>query len=109
MFGPIFLYFIFSATIAIGAGIHAGIGVALHAAGGSLLALIAGGGLRGTFRGEKAQKIAGSVFALVLLGLAIWVSLGFSVGFFGISISGPIWAALGFVVCFVFADKRLTG
>ncbi len=108
MFWPIFIYFAMSVTIAISAGIHAGLWVALHAVGGSLLALTAGGGLRASLRGDRSQKVWGSLIAVVILGLAIWVSLGFSAGLFGTSISGPIWAGIGFVVCLVFADRKLT-
>lgn len=107
MFWPIFIYLMASIAIAISAGMNAGLWVALHAAGGSLLALTAGGGLRASLRGDKSQKIGGSVIALVILGLALWASEGFSATLFGISISGPIWAAVGFVVCLVFADRNL--
>jgi hypothetical protein len=109
MFWPIFVYFIASIMIAISAGVHAGLSVGLHAAGGSLLALIAGGGLRGSFWGDRNQKIVGSLIALAILCLSVWISKGFSAGLFGISINGPIWAGIGFVVCLVFADRKLTG
>jgi hypothetical protein len=109
MFWAIFIYVIVSATIAISAGIHAGIWVGLHAAGGSFLALTAGGGLRASLRGDRTQKIVGTLIAIVILGLALWISTGFSATLFGVHINGPIWAAIGFVVCLVFADKKLTG
>jgi hypothetical protein len=108
VFWPIFIYVVASAAIAITAGMGAGFWVALHVGGGSLLALSAGGGLRASLRGDRTQKIAGSLIALGILGLALWVSEGFSARLFGIYISGPIWAAIGFVVCLVFADKKLT-
>ncbi len=109
MFWPIFIYVVVSTAIAIGAGMSAGVWVALHAAGGCLLALSAGGGLRASLRGGRSQKIGGSLIALVILGFALWVSEGFSARLFGLSIGGPIWAAVGFLLCLVFADRKLTG
>src|SRR5277367_4255761 len=108
MFWPIFVYVVAAIAIAVSAGMHAGFWVALHATGGSLLALTAGGGLRASLRGDKNQKIFGSLIAVAILGLAIWVSAGFSATLFGIHVGGPIWAIIGFVVCLVFADKKLT-
>ncbi len=109
MFWPIFIYFMASIAIAVSAGMRAGIWVALHVAGASMLALTAGGGLRASFRGDKSQKIGGSLIAVAIMGVALWVSAGFSATLFGVNISGPIWAIIGFVVCLVFADKKLTG
>jgi hypothetical protein len=57
MFWPIFIYVMVSAAIAISAGINVGFWVALHAPGGSLLALTAGGGLRASLQGDRTQKI----------------------------------------------------
>jgi hypothetical protein len=109
MFWPIFVYVVMSVAIAVSAGIHAGFWVALHAAGGTILALSAGGGLRASLRGDRTQKIAGGIIALAFMGLAVWVSTGFSATLFGVHIIGPIWAGIGFVICLVFADKKLTG
>jgi magnesium-transporting ATPase (P-type) len=109
MFWPIFIYVVMTIAISVSAGMNAGFWVALHAAGGSVLALSAGGGLRASLRGGRAQKIWGTVIAVAILALALWVSLGFSARLFEVSITGPVWAIMGFVVCLVFADKKLTG
>jgi len=108
MFWPIFIYVAVTIAISVSAGMNAGFWVALHAAGASILALTAGGGLRASLRGGRSQKLWGSFFAVVILGLALWVSMGFSAQLFGVNISGPIWAITGFVVCLVFADRELT-
>jgi len=105
MFWPIFVYLVASVAISVTAGWAPG----LHAAGSSLLALAAGGGWRASLRGDRTQKIAGSVIAIVILALAVWLAGGFSVHAYGHQITGPIWALIGFAVCFVFADRRLTG
>jgi hypothetical protein len=59
----------------------------------SLLYLVGGGGLKASlWWGDKTQKIGGSIFAVVLVCLAQWLSSGFSVHLFGYPLSG---AALG--------------
>ena len=105
---PIFLYAVLSIAIAISAGTSAGIWVALHTAGGSLLALSAGVGTRTSLKGGRSQKIVGSVIGLAILALSLWISEGFSATLFGVRISGPIWAIMGFVVCFMFSGGKLT-
>jgi hypothetical protein len=74
----------------------------------SFLFLVAGGGLKASlWWGGKAQKIGGSIAALLLVALAQWLSSGFSVQFFGHHFSGGLWGWIGFAVCFVFANKKL--
>jgi hypothetical protein len=99
---------VLSIAIAITAGTGAGIWVALHAAGGGLLALSAGVGIRANLKGDGTQKIVGSVLGLAILALSLWISEGFSAKLFGVNISGPIWAIIGFVVCFMFSSRKLT-
>jgi hypothetical protein len=105
---PIFLYVVLSIAIAISAGTSAGIWVALHAAGGSLLALSAGVGIRASLKGDRTQKIVGSVIGLAILALSLWISEGFLATLYGVNISGPIWAIIGFFVCFMFSGGKLT-
>jgi hypothetical protein len=109
MLFPIFLYILVSAAIAISAGANAGLWVALHAAGGCLLALSAGVGMRASLKGDRTQKIGGSLIGLAILALSLWVSEGFSATLYGVSISGPIWATIGLVVCFMFSGGKLRG
>jgi hypothetical protein len=109
MFWPIFIYTILSIVLSISAGVNSGWSPAWHTAAGSLFALAAGGGWRASLRGARAQKIAGSLIALALLALALWLGRGFVVTAFGHHISGLVWAAAGFAICFVFADEKVTG
>ena len=105
---PILVYAMASMGMAIGSAVNAGLHAALDLFGGSLLALAAGGGLRASLRGDRIQKIGGSLVALALMGLALWVSIGFSLGVFGLTLSGPVWVAMGFLICLVFANRALT-
>jgi hypothetical protein len=104
-----FLYIVMSAALAISAGIHAGLWIGLHAAGGSILALSAGVGIRASLKGDRTQKIFGGLFGVALFTLSLWISTGFSVTLFGLFLIGPIWAAVGFVVCFLFSGGKVKG
>jgi hypothetical protein len=106
MFWPIFIYTVLSVTFAITGGRNAGILVGLCIAGASLIALSAGAGLRASLRGPKVQKIGGILIACALLGLGVWNSVRFSVNLFGAQLSGWMWVAIGFVVCFVFGTRE---
>jgi hypothetical protein len=110
MFWPIYVYVIASLAIAGSAAINAGLGPAAYAITTSSLFLMAGGGWKASLLwGEKAQKIGGSVVALLIVALAQWLSSGFSVHLFGHALSGATWGWIGFVVCFVFATRKLAG
>jgi hypothetical protein len=108
-FWPILIYVVMSVAISVSAGLRSGFWVAIHAGGTSVLALGAGGGLRASLRGGTSRKLWGGIYAAVILGLALWVSMGFSAQLFGYSVSGPIWATIDFVVCLVFGDRKRTG
>jgi hypothetical protein len=108
MFWPIYMYLIASLAIAGSAAYHVGWSTGLLAIAASSLFLVAGGGLKASlWWGDKAQKIGGSVVAVLLAALAQWLSSGFSVQLFGQSLSGGLWGWIGFAVCFVFANKKL--
>jgi hypothetical protein len=108
MFWPIYMYLIASLAIAGSAAYHVGWSTGLLTIAASSLFLVAGGGLKASlWWGDKAQKIGGSVVAVLLAALAQWLSSGFSVQLFGQPLSGELWGWIGFAVCFVFANKKL--
>jgi hypothetical protein len=110
MFWPIYVYVIASLTIAGSAALNAGLGPAAYAITTSFLFLMAGGGWKASLLwGDKAQKIGGSVVAVLIVALAQWLSSGFSVDLFGHALSGAAWGWIGFVICFVFATRKLGG
>lgn len=110
MFWPIYAYVIASVAIAGSAAVNTGLGPAAYTITTSSLFLMAGGGWKASLLwGEKAQKIGGSVVALLIVSLAQWLSSGFSVHLFGRALSGAAWGWVGFVVCFVFATRKLAG
>lgn len=108
MFWPIYIYLILSTALAGSAVLNASWSAGLYAITASFLFLVAGGGLKASLLwGDKAQKIGGSVVALLLVALAQWLSNGFSVQVFGYHLSGGLWGWIGFAVCFLFANKKL--
>lgn len=102
----IFVYVVLSVTLAISAGAHAGLMVGLAFAGGSVLGISAGGGLRASLLGSTSQKVWGSVIAVVVLALGLWLGTRFAAQFFGYNVSGPVWVLIGAVVVFAFIDKK---
>jgi hypothetical protein len=107
MFWPIYIYLVASVTIAGSAAFNAGWTRALYVITTSSLFLVAGGGLKASlWWGDKGQKVGGSIVAFLLVGLAQWLSTGFSVQLFGYHLSGELWGWIGFAVCFVFAKSR---
>jgi hypothetical protein len=108
MFWPIYVYLIASLAIAGSAAFNVGWWPGLYTIATSFLFLVAGGGLKASlWWGDKAQKIGGSVVAVLLAALAQWLSSGFSVQLFGHPLSGGLWGWVGFTVCFIFANKKL--
>jgi hypothetical protein len=108
MFWPIYIYLIASILLAGSALFKVGWVPALCTAAASMLALTAGGGLKASIRwGDKAQKIGGSVVAILIVGLAQWLSTGFSVWLFGDHIGGDVWCWIGFAVGLIFTSKKL--
>jgi hypothetical protein len=102
----IFIYVILSLVLAISAGAHAGLMVGVAFAGGSILGISAGGGLRASLLGPTVQKVWGSVIAAAVLALGLWVGTHFAAQFFGHDVSGPVWVLIGAMVVFVFIDKK---
>jgi hypothetical protein len=102
----IFVYVILSLVLAISAGAHAGLMVGLAFAGGSVLGISAGGGLRASLLGSTSQKVWGSVIALLVLALGLWIGTHFAAQFFGYNVSGPVWVLVGAAVVFAFIDKK---
>ena len=110
MFWPIYVYVIASLAIAGSAAVNAGLGPAAYTITTSSLFLMAGGGWKASLLwGDKARKVGGSVVAVLIVALAQWLSSGFSVHLFGHALSGAAWGWIGFVVCFVFATRKLAG
>src|SRR5690348_12330631 len=110
MVWPLVVYFLLSLIISVSAAFRAGLGPAVCAILTSILALIAGGGLRASvFWGDRTQKIGGPVIAALLAALAYWLSSGFSVGLFGYLLTGTEWGIIGFFLCFLFVTRRLAG
>lgn len=103
----IFIYVILSVMLAISAGVHAGLLTGIAYAGGSLLAISSGGGLRANLLGPPKQKIFGSLIAAVLLAAGLWVGTHFSAQFFGVNVSGPVWVCIGAAIVFLFVDKKM--
>jgi hypothetical protein len=82
----------------------------LFAAISSFLSLLSGGGLKASLLwGNKAQKIGGSVVALLIVGLARWLAEGFSVWLFGSHLSGDLWCWIGFAIGLVFTSSKRHG
>jgi hypothetical protein len=108
LFLPILAFVIVSFVVAISAWSNAGSGAGLRAAGASVLAIVAGGGLKAAlWWGHPLQKASGVVIAAGLMALVWWLSLGFSAQVFGQHFSGTLWAVVGFSVVFVFTTKEL--
>src|SRR5438094_756494 len=99
-----YIYWITSLVISVTA-FTAGWRAALSAAGTSLLSIIAGAGLRGSFYGTKPQKVAGFVLAAILISIAYWLGQEFSAHLFGFDLTGAEWGLLGFVICLLFTPK----
>jgi hypothetical protein len=91
----------------ISAWTKAGVMFGVTFAVGSALAVAAGGGLRASLLGPTKQKVCGSMIAVLLLVLGLWVGTRFSAKIFGVYVSGPVWVAIGAVVCFLFVDKNM--
>jgi hypothetical protein len=108
MFWPIYVYVVMSLMIALSAWSNSGFSVGLSAIGTSTLSLIAGGGLKAAlWWGDKAQKIAAPIIAAIVMALVYWISHGFEVQLFGYVIAGALWGFIGFIICFVFTNKKL--
>jgi hypothetical protein len=103
----IYVYVIGSIVLSISGWIRAGVMVGVSIAAGSFLAVAVGGGLRASLLGPTKQKVWGSVIAVLLLLLGVWVGTHFSATIYGVYISGPVWVVVGAVVCFLFVEKRM--
>jgi hypothetical protein len=109
-FLPILLYMFVTIVTAVSVAMSVTWAVAIYTIVGSGLSCVAGGGLKSSlWWGDKSQKIAGPIIALVLMILAQWLSAGFSVQLLGYDLGGNLWSVIGFAVTFVFTNKKLTG
>jgi hypothetical protein len=105
----IYLYVFMSLLVAGSAAIRDGLGPGLYALLTSALVLIAAGSLKANlFWGGMRQKIGGTVVAISLTALAFALSSGFSIHLLDHNLSGAAWGAIGFAICFLFADRQLT-
>jgi len=110
MFWPIYIYLILSTATAVSAVFNASWSVGIFIITGSFFFLAAGGELKASlWWGDKVQKIGGCFIALLLVVLSQWLLSGFSVQLAGYHVSAVSWGWIGFVICFVFADKALAG
>jgi hypothetical protein len=108
LFLPILVFGIASLIVVVSAWSNAGTSAGFRAAGASVLAIVAGGGLKAAlWWGHPLQKLSGLVIAAGLMAVVWWLSLGFSVQLFGQYLSGTLWAVCGFCVVFVFTTKEL--
>lgn len=106
----ILIYVLVSPVLAISAGINAGWSAGLCTAGTSALSLVAGGGLRASLWGDKAQKIGGFVIAAIMMFLALhFLAPSFSVRLFGFALTGQEWGWAGAIITFLFTDQKLAG
>ncbi|HEY2032621.1 MAG TPA: hypothetical protein VGH02_02915 [Rhizomicrobium sp.] len=100
------VYAALTAVIAIIGAWSAGLWFAACVVGASFLAAMATGGFKAAFfGGDKAMKIAASILAAATLGLAYWLSLKFDARILGVRTSGVIWAAIGTILGYAFAEK----
>jgi hypothetical protein len=104
----IFIYIIISAVI----GIHSWSGSGFAVGGSillsSLLAFIAGSGLRGSFNSSttKPQKIVGLMLAFVSMVIADWLGGNYHIQIFGIGMTGDLWVWVGLLICVIFTKKN---
>ncbi len=107
-FWPIYMYLAASFVLTLGALIDNEIHVALCLGGTSFISLIAAGGLKfGILWGDRAQKIAVPLVALLLFAFAYWLSPGFYVQLWGHRLSGLTWGLIGVLVEIVFCDRNM--
>jgi hypothetical protein len=90
------LYALMSIGFAVGSLSTEGVATALCILGASALAIMAGAGLRGSLEGVRIQKIIGPLITLLLMGVAGWLSSGFSWNVAGERYPGWLWVAGGF-------------
>jgi hypothetical protein len=103
------VYALVSIAVAGVALFRAGWGIGLSIVAGSLLALIAGGGLKASLLwGDRTQKIGGTVIAIVLRGAAQWAAQRFSIWIGSREVAGDLWCWGGFAVGLLFITSRRT-
>lgn len=106
MFWIVFLYLIISVIPAI-VNLFDNTALGWSILFGSLLAVFAGGGLKGSFYGNKLQKIGGFVSAVIFMLIAYWLSSKFSMSIKGFSFTGLEWVIIGFFVGLLFVSKSI--
>ena len=103
----IFVYVMLSLILSISAAMRSGLWIGVAFAVGSVLAVAAGGGFRASLLGPNKQKLIGGLITVGILAVAAWVGTHFSAQLFGVFVSGPLWVGIGFIVCFLFVDKKM--
>lgn len=102
----IFLYSVVSIVIAIFSSFN-DVALGLSILFGSLLAVFGGAGLRGSFYGDKRQKIFGLIAATVFFLVAYWLSSMFQIAFYGFLLTGFEWVVIGFFIGLLFTSQTL--
>ena len=100
--------FLFGVMIAVTVSAYSAYGAsgALYIGGASLLAFVAGSGLRGSLYGSKGQLAGGAIAATFCMGIALWLSQEINVRAFGYEILGWFWVVGFFASCFLLTTKR---
>ena len=104
-----FVYIAFSIVAGISAFSNSSIGVAISGIICPIIAWFGGAGMRGALAiGDSKQKITGLVAGVVFLAVSLfWINYSnYWISLFEISISGPVWCGLGFLVGFILTTKN---
>lgn len=106
MFWIVYLYLVVSVIPAV-FNLFNDVALGLSTLFGSLLAVFAGGGLRGSLYGNKGQKIGGFVSAVIFILIAYWLSDKFYFAIKGFSFTGLEWIIIGFFIGLLFVSKTV--
>jgi hypothetical protein len=68
----------------------------------SLLAMIAGSGLRAAIKHPFFRESGVRGFAALSMLIAFWLSMDFSAHLFGVDLSGKAWVAIGLFISLLF-------
>jgi hypothetical protein len=85
---------------------EAGWSEGLSAMAASLLAMIAGSGLRAANKQPLFRESGVRGFAAFFMLIAFWLSMDFSVHLFGVDLSGKAWVAIGLFISLLFTTTN---